>query len=120
MTDSVSTPGWPCGPSTSVMTPSPRSSGEGKRSISMTTLSCGFAPFAPGSPTEMLWREDGAVDADESLAVALEVGADEGAGGPFENADDLAGGVLDVRCLAGDADQHLVAGGGVERSCPRG
>ena len=54
ITESVSTPGWPCGPSTSVTTPSPRLSGVGNRSISTTTLSCGFAPFAPASPTAML------------------------------------------------------------------
>ena len=49
-----STPGLVCGPSTSVMTPSPRLSGVGNRSISTTTLSCGRAPFAPGSPTATL------------------------------------------------------------------
>lgn len=54
MTEMVSTPGVPCGPSTSVMTPSPRSFPDGNRSSSTTTLSCGFAPFAPGSPTAML------------------------------------------------------------------
>ena len=54
MTDSVSTPGVPWAPSTSVMTPSPRSFTVGKRNRSMTTLSCDFTPFAPGSPTETL------------------------------------------------------------------
>ena len=51
MIESVSTPGRPCGPSTSTITPSPSCTGEGKRIISMTTLSSGRAFFAPGSPT---------------------------------------------------------------------
>lgn len=52
MMERVSTPGLPSGPRTSVMTPSPRSSAVGNRSISTTTLSCGLAPLAPGSPTQ--------------------------------------------------------------------
>ena len=52
MIDSVSTPGWPRGPSTSVMTPSPRWSCDGKRTISKTTLSSGLALLAPGRRRE--------------------------------------------------------------------
>ena len=114
MIDSVSTPGLPRGPSTSVMTPSPRSSGLGKRSISTTTLSFGLGPLGAGIADEDAVAEDGAVDADVALAVALEVGADELARGPFEDLDDGAGRLAVARSrLAAYADQDLVAGGGV-------
>src|ERR1700687_1907622 len=59
--------------------------------------------------------EDGAVDANETLAVALEIGSDELAGGasqalPHDSGRPKVGAVG----LAGDAHQALVAGGGVE------
>src|SRR5581483_1490368 len=58
--------------------------------------------------------EHGAIDAHETLAVPLEVGADEALGGPFEDANDLAERteVGPVR-LARDTHEHGVAGGGV-------
>ena len=57
MIEIVSTPGLFKGPRTSVMTPSPRSSGVGNRIMSRTTLSPGLAPLAPGSPTRTEWAK---------------------------------------------------------------
>ena len=106
MTESVSTPSLPCAPRTSVITPSPRSSREGNRSISMTTLSCRFAPFAPGSPTEMLCENTVPSTRTSRLAIAFEVGADECSRRPLQHANDLSSRVLDSRGLTRDANHY--------------
>ena len=85
MIDSVSTPGWPRGPRTSVMTPSPRSSGDGKAQHLEDDLVVRLRPLGAGIADVDAVAEDGAIDADVALAVALEVGADELARGPFED-----------------------------------
>ncbi len=60
--------------------------------------------------------EDGAIDAHQPLAVALEIGADKLARGPLQDAEDFAGSEL-IRAIrfAGQMHQHRIAGGGVER-----
>ncbi len=63
----------------------------------------------------MLWREDRAVHADETFAVALEIGADEIPRSPLQNGDDLAGaGYVGPVGFAREADEHDIAGRGVE------
>ena len=78
-------------------------------------LVVGPGALGPGIADVDAVAEDGAVDADVALAVALEVGADELPRGPLQDAQDLAAGAeVGPVGLARDADQHLVAGGGVE------
>ena len=85
MTAMVSTLGWPLGPKTSVMTPSPaRGKGSGYRAISSATLSPGFAPFADVDRV----GERRAVDLDVARGVLLEVIADEQARSPIDDLDD--------------------------------
>ena len=111
----VSTPGWPLGPRISVRTPTPCDSGVGYRTISSATLSPGFAPLAPGSPTEMgAWK---VVPSTLTIAGApvLEVSPDEQGRAARDDLDDppfeVEAGV--VRLL-GDLHRHLVAAGGIE------
>src|SRR5205823_5809265 len=59
--------------------------------------------------------EDGAVDADVAVAIALEVAADEFVGRSLDDALDLPSRVAARARLAEDLDQHLVAVGGVLR-----
>ena len=72
-------------------------------------------PLRPRVADRDAVREHGAVHADQPLPVPLEVRADERAGGPPQDADDLAGRVFDPGRQPGDADEHLVAGRGVPR-----
>ena len=72
------------------MTPSPRSSGDGEAEHLEDDLVVRPRPLGAGVADVDAVAEDGAVHADEALAVALEVGADELARGPLEDADDLA------------------------------
>src|SRR5205823_577501 len=59
--------------------------------------------------------EDSAVDADIAVALALEVSADELAGGAFEDLHDLAARSESAAAgLAVDLDQHFVAARGIE------
>jgi len=64
-------------------------------------------------------REHPTVDADERLAVALVIGADELTGGPLQDADHLPLRRHLATTGPGDLDQHFVAGGGVERVLER-
>ena len=101
------------------MTPSPRSSGVGKRSISKTTLSSGLRSLRSGIADVDAVAENSAIDAHQSLAVALEIGADELPRRSFENANNLAGGEQSGRLgLRVRAHEHGVAGGGVEGMRP--
>ena len=77
-------------------------------------LVVGLGPLGAGIADEDAVGEDGAVDADEALAVALEIGADELVGGPLQHPDDVAGGAaIGPARLADDAHHDGVAGGGV-------
>src|SRR5262249_20096746 len=75
-------------------------------------LVLGLGPFAARIADVDAVAEDRAVHADEALGVALEVGADELARGPLEDADDLtARAEVGPLRLAADADEHSVASG---------
>ena len=73
-----------------------------------------LGPLGARIADENAMAEDGAIDADEELAVAREVGADELAGGPFEHLDDLPLGpaVVDLARWP-NAHQDDIAGGGI-------
>ncbi len=59
--------------------------------------------------------EDGAVHAHESLAVSLEISADELPRSSFQHLENFAGGTeIGSAGVAGDADENLVPGGGIE------
>ena len=80
----------------------------------MTTLSSGWAFFAPGSPTADRLREERAVDLHEGRAGRLEVGADELVRLALDDLDDLALGIRAARSrFLLQPHQHRVAGGGV-------
>ena len=63
----------------------------------------------------MLWLKTVPSTRTKPWPVALEISADKLAGGPFEDLQDFAGRAkVGAARLAGDADQHFIAGGGVE------
>ena len=119
MIDSVSTPGWPRWPSTSTITPSPSRMCDGKRTMSITTLSSGCTPFAPGSPTKIGLLKTLPSICTMPHAGLLEIDADEAVGGPLDDVDDAA---FELAHAAALFEPHGddVAAGGVAASCPRG
>ena len=84
-----------------------------KRSISITTLSCGRA-LSRRIPYSDAVREHGPIHPDKGLATAFE-GTHECAGGPFQNFYNLPRGVLGAGCIADDSKEHLITRGRVER-----
>ena len=77
MIDSVSTPGVPRGPSTSVITPSPSCVVRGKADHLDDDLVVGLGVLGAGIAEQDRLREQRAVDLHVGRAVRLEVRADE-------------------------------------------
>ena len=89
---------------------------DGKRTISKTTLSSGWAFFAPGSPTEIGLAEHRAVDLHHAQAGRLEIRADELMRFALEHLDDHAARIAKAAAASFDRPhQHRVAAGGIER-----
>ena len=115
MIDSVSTPGMPRWPSTSTITASPSRMCDGKRTISITTLSSIVHALGAGIADGDRLGEHLAVDLHHAHAGAFEVRADEAIGRPLDDFDDPP---LDLAQAADAARQphaHGVAIGRVVR-----
>src|SRR5262249_36324621 len=78
-------------------------------------LVVGLGALGAGIADVDAMREDGAIDANEALPVALEIGADKLLAAAFDYFDNLADPFAAAGGFAKDADEHLVAAHGVER-----
>ena len=96
-----------------MITPSPCHAGEGKRTISMTTLSPGAVFFAPGSPTQIVRGKGAAIDLDVALCFVFLIDADELMRVSLQNFDDHAALAWPLRAdaTAGKPNHYGVAAG---------
>ena len=113
MIDIVSTPGWPRGPSTSTITPSP--SRDVRREADHLDDDLVVGPHALRAGVADVDRvgEDLAVDLHHAHAGLLEVHADEAVGGPLDDIDDPAFVFAHPAALGFEPHGDDVAAGGV-------